>query len=132
MSEYTSTREGFQKSMQWSLSGAPEDAVLYAEATATPTFYHIFNTHRTEYDEYVKGIVEWRGKTSDYKPKVEEFLRDGDQLAARMTGSVKVGGVSMSFECFYFAKVNKDNGKLEYLIERGVWGEAGKEPEHGI
>lgn len=70
MSEYSSTREGFQRAMEWSLTGRPEDTQLYAESTATPTFYQIMNGQRVPYDDYVKGIAEWRGKISDYKPVV--------------------------------------------------------------
>ncbi|KAF5007865.1 hypothetical protein FDECE_5780 [Fusarium decemcellulare] len=130
MSEYTSTREGFQRAMKWSLTGTPEDAKLYAEATTAPGFYQIFNNKRLEYDEYVNNIAEWRAKISDYEPKVKEFLRDGDQLAARMTGTIKVDGVSTYFEAFLFAKVNKD-GKMESMLDRSIWGEVGKAPEHG-
>lgn len=61
-----------------------------------------------------------------------EFLRDGDQLAARMTGSIKVDGVDTQFESFMFAKVNKESGKMESLIERSVWGPVGGVPEHGV
>lgn len=70
MSEYTATREGFQRAMEWSLTGPPEDAKLYSEATTTSTFYQIMNDHRIAYDDYVKGIAEWRAKISDYKPTV--------------------------------------------------------------
>jgi hypothetical protein len=61
-----------------------------------------------------------------------EFLRDGDQIAARMTGTIKVEGVDNFYESFMFGKVDKASGKLEYLIERSVWGQVGKEPEHGV
>jgi hypothetical protein len=70
MSEYTSTIEGFQRAMKWSLIGPPEDTKLYAEATVIPTFYHIMNGQRTAYEAYVKGIEEWRAKISDYEPVV--------------------------------------------------------------
>ena len=70
MSEYTSTREGFQKAMQWSLTGPPEEAVKYVEATSTPSFYRIFNGTRIEYDANVKDIAEWRGKSVKYYPNV--------------------------------------------------------------
>ena len=49
-----------------------------------------------------------------------------------MTGTIKVEGVDMFFESFFFAKVNKDDGRLEHLIERGIWGQVGKEAEHGV
>lgn len=62
----------------------------------------------------------------------EEFLRDGDQLAARMTGVIKVDGVDTEFESFMFAKIESSSGKMEYLIERSVWGPAGQAPEHGV
>ncbi|KAI1210334.1 uncharacterized protein F4807DRAFT_422929 [Annulohypoxylon truncatum] len=122
MAEFTSTREGFQRAMELSLKGSPDEAKSYAESTTLPTFYHVMNGHRLEFDVYVKGIVEWRGKVSDYKPVVHEFLRDGDQLAARMTGSIKVGGTDTEFESFMFGKVDKATGKMEWLIERSVWG----------
>ncbi|KAH7311268.1 hypothetical protein B0I35DRAFT_437815 [Stachybotrys elegans] len=130
MSEYTSTREGYQKSMEESLGGRPEDAAVYSEKTAMPSFYHVFNGKKLSLEEYTKGNAEWRSKISDYKPVVHEFLRSGDQLAARMDGTIKVDGVETYFESFMFAKVN-DNGKLEYLIERSVWGPPGQDPEHG-
>ncbi|KAI1386601.1 uncharacterized protein F4822DRAFT_431471 [Hypoxylon trugodes] len=132
MSEYTSTREGFQRAMEWSLQGNPEEAKSYAEATSLPTFYHQMNGRRLAYDDYVKGIVEWRGKVSEYKPVVHEFLRDGDQLAARMTGTIKVSGSDTQFESFMFGKVDKATGKMEWLVERSVWGPAGGALEHGV
>ncbi|KAK7742224.1 hypothetical protein SLS62_010775 [Diatrype stigma] len=131
MSEYSSTREGFQRAMEWSLTGRPEDTKLYAESTAMPTFYQIMNGQRIPYDDYVKHVAEWRGKISEYKPVVHEFLRDGDQLAARMTGTIKVEGADTEFESFMFAKVDKESGRLEWLIERSVWGAVGKAPEYG-
>ena len=73
MSEYTSTREGFQKAMKLSLTGPPADSKSYVEATAAPTFYHLFNNQRLEGEAYVKSIEEWRGKISDYEPVVSVF-----------------------------------------------------------
>jgi len=71
MSEYTSTREGFQRAMQWSLSpGPPEDAKAYCEATTTSSFFHIFNDQRIEGEAYLNGLTEWRGKSVEYKPLV--------------------------------------------------------------
>ncbi|KAK9780022.1 putative mitochondrial substrate carrier protein [Seiridium cardinale] len=136
MSEFTSTREGFQRAMEWSLIQDPanktgDDADLYAKSTSTPAFYHIMNGQRTEMEAFINGIKEWRAKIDDYKPIVHEFLRDGDQLAARMTGTIKVDSVNTTFESFMFAKVDKESGKMEYLIERSVWGRAGEAPEHG-
>jgi hypothetical protein len=49
-----------------------------------------------------------------------------------MTGTIKVDGVENFFESFMFGKVDKASGKLEYLIERSVWGQVGKDPEHGV
>ncbi|XXG96729.1 hypothetical protein Hte_003020 [Hypoxylon texense] len=132
MAEYTSSREGFQRAMEWSLVGSPDDAKSYATSTSLPTFYHVMNGQRLSYDDYVKGIVEWRGKVSEYKPVVHEFLRDGDQLAARMTGTIKVNGADTFFESFMFGKVDKGTGKMEWLIERSVWGPKGGAPEHGV
>lgn len=70
MSEYTSTIEGFQRAMEWSLTGLPEEAKFYAESLSTPTFYHIMNGQRLSFNTYMKGIEEWRAKISDYKPVV--------------------------------------------------------------
>jgi hypothetical protein len=49
-----------------------------------------------------------------------------------MTGSIKVGGADMVFESFMFAKVDKESGKIEWLIERSVWGPPGEKPTQGI
>jgi hypothetical protein len=54
--------------MKESLTGPPEEAKAYAEATSVPTFYHIMNGQRIEYPEYVKLIEEWRAKSTEYKP----------------------------------------------------------------
>jgi hypothetical protein len=61
-----------------------------------------------------------------------EFLRDGDQLAARMTSTIKVDGVETEFESFMFAKVDVENRKMEWMIERSVWGPVGGPSEHGV
>ena len=118
--------------MEWSLTGPSEDAKTYAEATVTPTFYHIMNSQRLDYSPYVDSLIEWRGKVSEYKPVVHEFLRDGDQLAARMTGTIKLDGVETAFESFMFGKVESRSGKLEFLIERSVWGAVEKGWEEGL
>jgi hypothetical protein len=70
MTEYTSTREGFQRAMELTLTGRPEDSVQYAEKTAMPTFYHLFNGQKLYWDNYIKGVAEWRSKISEYKPVV--------------------------------------------------------------
>ena len=62
----------------------------------------------------------------------EEFLRDGNQLAARMTGTIKINGADTAFESFMFAKIDKESGRMEHLIERSVWGPVGGQPEHGV
>jgi hypothetical protein len=56
--------------MKWSLTGPSEESKLYAEVTATPTFYHIMNGQRLSYDTFVKSIEEWRAKIGDYEPVV--------------------------------------------------------------
>lgn len=62
----------------------------------------------------------------------DEFLRDSNQLAAHMTGTIKIDGTETFFESFMFGEVDNETGKLEHLIERSVWGAVGKEPEHGV
>lgn len=70
MSEYTSTRHGFERAMKWSLTGSPKDAKLYVESTAVPTFYHVMNGQRIDYNAYVENIATRRAKISDYKPSI--------------------------------------------------------------
>jgi hypothetical protein len=48
-----------------------------------------------------------------------------------MTGSIKIEGAEMVFETFTIAKVDEKSGKLEWMMERSVWGAPGQEPEHG-
>lgn len=47
-----------------------------------------------------------------------------------MTGTIKVDDTETFFESFMFSKLDKD-GKMEYLIERAIWGAVGGPPEHG-
>ncbi|KAI1272830.1 hypothetical protein F5Y07DRAFT_280754 [Xylaria sp. FL0933] len=131
MSEYTSTLEGFQRVMEWSLTGPPEKATEYAETTSTSTFYQVINGRRLDLETYVKHIEEMRAKVSDYKPVVDEFLRDGSRLAAHMTGTIKLDNEAITFESFMFARVEQDTGKLEWLIERSVWDPVGGKPDRG-
>ncbi|KAK5627386.1 hypothetical protein RRF57_003101 [Xylaria bambusicola] len=61
----------------------------------------------------------------------DESLRDGGRLAAHMTGTIKVEGTDTSFESFMFRHVDTESGKLEWLVERSIWGSVGAPPEHG-
>lgn len=56
-------------------------------------------------------------------PTSQDFLRDGDMLAARMIGTIKVDGTDTEFESFMFAKLDS-SGRMEWLKERSVWGPA--------
>ena len=56
--------------MEWSLTGPPEEARAYVDATSQPDFCHIMNQQKFDYTTYVRGLEEWRGKVSDYEPKV--------------------------------------------------------------
>lgn len=49
-----------------------------------------------------------------------------------MTGTIKVEGADTSFESFMFGKVCRESGKLEWLVERSMWGPVGGESEHGV
>ncbi|KAG6357423.1 hypothetical protein INS49_013300 [Diaporthe citri] len=130
MSEYTSTIEGFQRAMKWSLTGPPQEAKEYAEAVTTPTFHHIMDGQRLSYDDNIKRIQEWRGKCSHYEPVVRDFLRDGDMLAARMTGTLKIEGTDSEFETFFVAKLDSA-GKMVWLKDRSVYGPVGEVVEKG-
>jgi hypothetical protein len=61
----------------------------------------------------------------------DQFLRDGKKLAAHMTGTIEVQGVSTFFESFMFAEVEEGSGKLEWMVERSIWGPQGGKAEHG-
>ena len=76
MSEYTSTREGFQRSMKASLSSSPEETQQYADTTVMPTFYHVMNGKHLDYDAWLNGITAWKSKISDYEVEmlVTSFL----------------------------------------------------------
>jgi hypothetical protein len=62
----------------------------------------------------------------------DEFLRDGDRLAAHMNGTMDVDGAKVQFESFMIGKVEEGTGKLAWLIERAVWGPVGAEPTEGV
>ncbi|KAK8115577.1 hypothetical protein PG984_012079 [Apiospora sp. TS-2023a] len=131
MSEYTSTHEGFQRAMERSLTGPPEEAEDYVKSITLPTFYQITDGHRRTYDDYFQHIAKRRAQVSKFKPVLHEFLRDGDQLAARMTGTVKLDGPAIEFESFMFAKVDPESGKLVWLMERLASSPARAIPDHG-
>ncbi|KZM20138.1 uncharacterized protein EKO05_0002800 [Ascochyta rabiei] len=133
MTDYDfSTRAGFQLAMKNALTtSSPEETEKYAEATVTSSFYHTFNGQRLERDAWYQSLENWRGKITHYDPNVEEFLRDGSQLAARMTGVVQLDGTETFFESFFFATVDEESGKLASLTERAVWGAVGKGEVHG-
>ncbi|KAI0443673.1 hypothetical protein F4803DRAFT_303899 [Xylaria telfairii] len=132
MSEYTSTLEGFQRAMEWSLTGPPEEAHVYAESILMPTFYHTNNGKRRPYNDFVNNIAGWRDMISQFKLIVDEFLRDGDRLAAHMMTTIDIDGVISSIESFIFGKVDKESGKLEWMIERSIWGETGQALRRGV
>lgn len=70
MSEYTSTREGLQRSIELSLTGSPADTKSYAEATVAPGFYQIANGEKRDYAAYIKHIEQQRAVTTEWKPVV--------------------------------------------------------------
>lgn len=70
MSEYTSTREGFQRAIEWSITGPSSEAKQFVEALSTPGFYQILNGQKFPYDAYVKHIEEMRAQVSEWKPVV--------------------------------------------------------------
>ena len=70
MSEFTSTREGFQRAMERSLKGSPEETKAYVESILLPNFHHIMNYNRLDYDAYVDNIIDWRRKVTEYTPVV--------------------------------------------------------------
>jgi len=70
MSDYSSTREGFQRAMEWCLQGEPGQAKEFVQSTSTDSFYQILNGERRNYEEYIKGIHEVRAMANDFKPVV--------------------------------------------------------------
>lgn len=71
------------------------------------------------YDHYICS------STDNISMISEEFLRDGDMLAARMTGTLKIDGIDSEFETFMIAKLDSA-GRMEWLKERAVWGPVGE------
>jgi hypothetical protein len=49
-----------------------------------------------------------------------------------MTGTIQIEGAQSFFESFMFGAVDAESGRLVSLVERSVWGQVGKEPEHGV
>ena len=49
-----------------------------------------------------------------------------------MTGTAKIDGNEVTFESFMFAKIEKESGRMEWLIERSVLGPSGSDPEHDV
>ena len=45
---------------------------------------------------------------------------------------ITADGHKLFYESFMFGKVDKESGKMEYLIERSVYGPVGKEPDQGV
>lgn len=70
MSEYTSTREGWQRTVEGMLIGPPSEAKHYVESIAVPSFYSTKDGVRLEYDAYISGIEKWRHKVTNWKPVV--------------------------------------------------------------
>ena len=56
--------------MNLSLTGPPEEAKQFVEATAIPSFYHVMNGQHIAYDDYVKAIATKRAEIGDYKPNL--------------------------------------------------------------
>ena len=70
MSEYTSTHEGFQRAMERSLTGRPEEAEEYVTSIALPTFYQITDGRRRSYGDWVQHIAKRRAQVSKFQPFV--------------------------------------------------------------
>ncbi len=60
MSEYTSSREGFQRAMTLSMTGKPEDMQSFADALTEPSFYHLLNGERVERAAWCEKLVQMR------------------------------------------------------------------------
>ena len=48
-----------------------------------------------------------------------------------MTGVLTLDGKETFYECFFFAKVDEESGRLASLTERAVWGQLGKQEVDG-
>jgi hypothetical protein len=48
-----------------------------------------------------------------------------------MTGVFDLDGEKTFYECLFFAKVDRETGKLASLTERAVWGDVGGQEAHG-
>jgi hypothetical protein len=70
MTEYTSTRAGFERAMKWSLTGPADETIKYMEALCEPDYTHTFNGKVMTYAEALKMIEDMRPKAARYEPKV--------------------------------------------------------------
>ncbi|KAF3036553.1 hypothetical protein E8E12_004610 [Didymella heteroderae] len=78
-------------------------------------FYHIGNGTRHLYDGQLGGFEAWHGKIMGYEPKVgfrEEFIRDGNQFAARMTSIMGLSVQETLDECFFCAVLDGKSWRL--------------------
>lgn len=69
MAEYTSSREGYERTMLRGLADT-EDVRTYLEATTTPSFHHTMNGVYREGEACVENLRHWRTKAADFKLKV--------------------------------------------------------------
>lgn len=58
-------------------------------------------------------------------------MRDGDQLAARTTGTLNIEGTGNWFEKFSFATIDATTGKMKSLSEMARGGPVGGEAGQG-
>jgi hypothetical protein len=66
-----STRAGYQLAMKNALiNTSSAETKAYAEAMVVPSFYHIINGERHQYDEWFASLETWGGKITDYEPVV--------------------------------------------------------------
>ncbi len=68
MTQYTSTKAGFQRLMELVLAGKPEDAKVFADEIATPSFYQILNGARIERQAWVDKLVDMRVRIQEWEP----------------------------------------------------------------
>jgi hypothetical protein len=116
----TSSKSAFQAAMLGSVVGDPAQAETWVRSVATPSYQHIINGTVRDFAGFVEHIRQMRENVVEFEFKVHEFLRDGDQIAVRSTGRMKMkpaaGGIDFGFEAMIFVGVGDDE-RMSWLKE---------------
>ncbi|KAF4448639.1 mitochondrial substrate carrier [Fusarium albosuccineum] len=116
-SKWTCSPESFAKGFESMFVGDPEDASAHLERLFAPTYTQEVDGKVLNYSEFVDHIRHLRKVITAVKVKVNQFLRDGNQLAERHTVRVEFSNKPPSeFDVFLFGTVQED-GRMLSVVE---------------